>query len=138
MTRTILNVSKIRELRGVKRQRDISESIGISQNHYSQIENGTRTPSMDITARLAYFFGVGVGELISVNPPPEQPEAGEESESGIATEGVIVIVQITIDNDGAHTKATAELPGVLREEDCRGIAEAIYQELVKKAAVLNG
>jgi hypothetical protein len=30
------------------------------------------------------------------------------------------------------------MPGVLREEDCRGVAEAIYRELLKKVTVLNG
>jgi transcriptional regulator with XRE-family HTH domain len=65
----MLDTKKIRELRGIKTQTAISEQIGISQNHYSQIEKGTRIPSMEVLMRIARFFNVGIEELINLNPP---------------------------------------------------------------------
>jgi putative transcriptional regulator len=65
----MIDTEKLRALRGFKRQKDIADQIGISQNHYSQIENGTRIPSIEIATRIARFFDVGIGEIVTVNPP---------------------------------------------------------------------
>jgi transcriptional regulator with XRE-family HTH domain len=69
----MLNTEKLRNLRGVKKQKDIAARLGISQNHYSQIEGGTRSPSMEVATRLAQFFGVGIEQIVTVNPPPPLP-----------------------------------------------------------------
>jgi transcriptional regulator with XRE-family HTH domain len=68
----MIDLAVLRDLRGIKRQREIASMLGISQNHYSQIENGVRKPSLELTNRIAQFFGVSIDEIL-LNPPLPSP-----------------------------------------------------------------
>jgi transcriptional regulator with XRE-family HTH domain len=59
-----VDISRLRVLRGTQKQSDIARKIGISQNHYSQIEKGVRSPSIKIYIKLCNFFNVSAGELL--------------------------------------------------------------------------
>lgn len=84
----MFNVCKLRTLRGIKKQKDIARQIGISQNHYSQIETGKRIPSLETLIRFSRLFGVTVDEML-IKPEdvssevqklasnPTQPSAAE-------------------------------------------------------------
>ena len=41
----------VRETRGFSQQ-SFSETVGISRSHYSQIETGDKTPSLDIAIKI--------------------------------------------------------------------------------------
>ena len=40
-------------------QKEFAQVIGISQNHYSNIENGLRRPSPEVAKRIADVLGFG-------------------------------------------------------------------------------
>lgn len=44
--------------------REIAETLGISHQHYSKIENGYRNPSIELSASMAEFFGVPIERLL--------------------------------------------------------------------------
>lgn len=58
----------LKELRAKKKisQRNIAGALGISQNYYSQIENGIRKASidLDLLIKLSNFFEVDLEYLI--------------------------------------------------------------------------
>lgn len=43
--------------------REIAPLLGISFSHYSDIENGRRNPSLDLSLRMAAFFQIDVAEI---------------------------------------------------------------------------
>ncbi|MGD9678395.1 MAG: helix-turn-helix domain-containing protein [Vulcanibacillus sp.] len=45
------------QLRGNNTQRKIAEQCGISQNFYSWIESGDRTPSVKVAKKIANILG---------------------------------------------------------------------------------
>jgi len=55
-------MKRLRELRRKRdlTQDDIARVVGISRSFYTQIENGTRTPSLKVAMRLAHLFDVSV------------------------------------------------------------------------------
>lgn len=63
----MLDTVRLRKLRDTKKQKEIAASIGISQNHYSQIENGIKTPSLELAIRLAQYHGVHIDEILASN-----------------------------------------------------------------------
>lgn len=48
----------IRKIRGNIRQKDFAESIGISQNHLSNLETGRREPTISLILLLVEKYGV--------------------------------------------------------------------------------
>lgn len=48
----------IKEIRGTIRQKDFAESIGISQNHLSNLETGRREPTISLLLLLAEKYGI--------------------------------------------------------------------------------
>lgn len=57
-------------------QKEFAQVIGISQNHYSNIENGVRRPSPEVAKRIADVLGFGnewyrlleIGEMANKKP----------------------------------------------------------------------
>ena len=45
------------DARGARSQESVAKECGISQNHLSAIENGTRRPSPDTAKKLANVLG---------------------------------------------------------------------------------
>jgi transcriptional regulator with XRE-family HTH domain len=43
---------------------EIAEIFGISKGHYSDIENGRRNPSVDLSLEIASFFNFSVEKLL--------------------------------------------------------------------------
>ena len=60
----VINIEKVRELRGTRKQIDVASQIGISQNFYSQIEAGKRTPSLKLAIAIARAFDVKLDDLL--------------------------------------------------------------------------
>jgi len=56
------NLKMLREERGLK-QKYIAEQLGITQNYYSQIENGHRPPQVEHLLKLRNIFNVSLDEI---------------------------------------------------------------------------
>lgn len=56
------NLKKMREERGLK-QNFVAEQLGITQNYYSQIENGHRPPQVNHLLILRNIFNVSLDDI---------------------------------------------------------------------------
>ena len=45
------------DLRGARTQHDVARAVGITQNYYSMIETGRRTPRVALAMRLGEVLG---------------------------------------------------------------------------------
>jgi transcriptional regulator with XRE-family HTH domain len=61
----MINIHRLKELRGSKTQALIALKARISVNHYSQIEKGVKNPSIGVAKRIANIYGVPVDDLLS-------------------------------------------------------------------------
>ena len=64
------NLRGIREDRDIK-QREIAEILNVSQNTYSQYENGVISLTADVLVKLADFYGVSVDYLLDRTNNPK-------------------------------------------------------------------
>ena len=60
---TVYNGKKLRELRGDKTAREVSEAVGISESALLMYERGDRNPRDDIKISLAKYYGVGIADI---------------------------------------------------------------------------
>ncbi|MDR1508795.1 MAG: helix-turn-helix domain-containing protein, partial [Synergistaceae bacterium] len=115
----MINPAKLKELRNTKKQSDVANEIGISQNHYSQIENGLKNPSLGIATRIAEFFDVSVDEILT-NPPPKISSDVKDVEvidnQRSVKEENVGVVQVNI-------RTRIKLRGVVEVETTYGIQE---------------
>lgn len=54
---------KLRQLRGDRTMREISDATGIKESALGMYERGERNPRDDVKIRLARFYGVSLSEL---------------------------------------------------------------------------
>ena len=54
---------RLRELRGIRTQKEIAEQLGFSVPTLSSYERGTRTPTDKRKQRIADFYGATVQEI---------------------------------------------------------------------------
>ncbi|WP_323763009.1 helix-turn-helix transcriptional regulator [Maricaulis sp.] len=57
------------------KQYELSEKLGISKSHVSEIENGNRTPSLDVIQRYAEVFRVPVSSIMFFAESIESPSS---------------------------------------------------------------
>ena len=62
-------------------QKDVASYLGVSRSAYSNYENGSREPGIEILKKLADFFRVSMDELLGYTPKKRGgafPGAGRE------------------------------------------------------------
>lgn len=52
------------------KQKDIAEFLNISQNTYSQYENGTRSLPVDLLIKLSEFYNVSTDYILGIKNKP--------------------------------------------------------------------
>jgi putative transcriptional regulator len=57
-------LKKLRKDKGLK-TREIAEIVGVSFQHYNDIENGRRNPSIELSLEIAKVFGVSVEKFLA-------------------------------------------------------------------------
>lgn len=71
----------LRTLREAKKlkTREIAEMLGVSFQHYNDIERGTRNPSIELSYKLAELFGVKIDLFLTERTKfrKEEKENGE-------------------------------------------------------------
>ncbi len=67
---------RIRHLREEKKllQMDVAEQAGISQAMLSQIERGTKNPSLQVAKEISKIIGCSLDDLIAENNPNHKAE----------------------------------------------------------------
>lgn len=46
------------------KQKDLAEKLGLSSSHVSEIENGNKTPSLEVVQRYATLFKIPVSSIM--------------------------------------------------------------------------
>lgn len=64
------NIKKIRKEKGFQ-QKQIAIDLNIDLSNYNKIENGKRTPSIELLNKLANLFDISVDDIL--NPDKEIP-----------------------------------------------------------------
>lgn len=62
------NLRRLRSERGLSQQ-ELGDLVDVHQTHISQIEKGSKTPSLALAQRLAEYLGVTVDELLGDSHP---------------------------------------------------------------------
>lgn len=57
------NGKRLRELRGDKSAREVSDAVGISESSLLMYERGERNPRDDVKVQLAKYYGVSVADI---------------------------------------------------------------------------
>lgn len=70
---------RIRKLRGKTPQREVARRLGCSVAWVSQLERGTRHPSLDLLAKLARMWGVPLGWLLTGDETEATPSKSSQS-----------------------------------------------------------
>ena len=65
-TMTTVVPERLKALRGNKTQKEVADSIGISQSTYAMYETGERTPSDENKRKLAMLFRKTVQEIFLI------------------------------------------------------------------------
>ena len=67
----------LKELRSQKelKTREIAEIFGISFQHYNDIENGRRNPSVDLSMEIAKFFNITLEQVLESRTKFKKGEA---------------------------------------------------------------
>ena len=76
-----VKLKNLRKSKGI-RQEDIAEYAEVTQNYYSQIETGGRTPSMKVLDKIAEYLEVNVSDLLN-EQEPELNKSKEESHNAM-------------------------------------------------------
>ena len=77
---TSANGRKLRELRGDRPAREVSDAVHISESALLMYETGKRNPRDDIKIALANYYGVNVGELFYTHDFTNSEEPTTERE----------------------------------------------------------
>jgi putative transcriptional regulator len=56
-------LKSLRHKKGIK-TREIAGTLGISFQHYNDIENGRRNPSIALSLEIAKYFGISVDQFL--------------------------------------------------------------------------
>lgn len=69
----------LKELRNEKelKTREIAEIIGISFQHYNDVETGRRNPSIELSMKLAEFFNVPLEKFFDERTKFKQKDEGK-------------------------------------------------------------
>ncbi|TWB50057.1 DNA-binding XRE family transcriptional regulator [Rhizobium sp. ERR 922] len=82
------------------KQVELAEKLGISKSHLSEIESGTKTPSLEIIERYSKNFGIPVSSIMFFAENIEDAEKGKKAKAYIATK-VINFLQL-IEKNSSH------------------------------------
>ena len=82
MTILVERLKQLRTQRGVT-QGQVAEACGISPISLARYETGARTPTTEILARLAVYYGVSMDYLLGCDPAPDTAQPTEIGEPEI-------------------------------------------------------
>lgn len=68
----MLDVRQVRQRIGIS-QKDLARKVGITQAFLSEVETGTKSPSLLTAAKLARALGCTIDELLGETKDPNQP-----------------------------------------------------------------
>ncbi|MGM5011879.1 helix-turn-helix transcriptional regulator [Rhizobium redzepovicii] len=67
------------------KQVELAEKLGISRSHLSEIESGSKIPSLDIIERYSKTFGIPVSSIMFFSENIENAGKGERAKAFVAS-----------------------------------------------------
>lgn len=69
----------LRKVRGEQQrtQADIAQAAGVNQGFISQLENGEKSPSIEVAIRIANFLNVSLDDLTRSEPSVAETEPAQ-------------------------------------------------------------
>lgn len=67
------------------KQVEAAEKLGISKSHLSEIENGVKTPSLEIIERYSKAFGIPISSIMFFSENIEKAGKGQKAKTFIAS-----------------------------------------------------
>jgi transcriptional regulator with XRE-family HTH domain len=83
------------------KQVELAEKLGISKSHLSEIESGSKTPSLDIIERYSKTFGIPVSSIMFFSENIENAGKGEKAKAFVASK-VISFLQLIEQKSSSH------------------------------------
>ena len=84
------------------KQFEMAEKIGISKSYISEIEKGTRTPSLEIIERYAATFHIPVSSIMFFAEELPNAKAGEQVRSKIAKKVIDILSFVEAKSDAEN------------------------------------
>lgn len=83
------------------KQVEAAEKLGISRSHLSEIESGTKTPSLEIIERYSNAFGIPMSSIMFFSENIEKAGKGEKAKAFIASK-VINFLRLIEQKSSSH------------------------------------
>ncbi len=86
------------------KQVDLAEQLGISKSYISEIEKGTKNPSLDLVEKYSKLFSLPISAIMFFAEELPNAKAGEKTRSTIARK-VITLLQLVERKSNAEDDA---------------------------------
>lgn len=83
------------------KQFEVAEKIGVSKSYISEIENGNRTPSLEIVQKYAAEFRMPVSSILFFSEQIPQAKNGEKIRVAVASKVLDILKFIEGKSDAA-------------------------------------
>lgn len=82
------------------RQTEMADKLGVSKSYISEIEKGSKTPSLDLINKYAEFFSVPVSSIMFFSENINNTRAYEKARGAVAAK-IIRLMQFLEERSGA-------------------------------------
>lgn len=82
------------------RQTEMADKLGVSKSYLSEIEKGSKTPSLDLVNKYAEFFSVPVSSIMFFSENINNTRAYEKARGAVAAK-IIRLMQFLEERSGA-------------------------------------
>lgn len=99
------NIMKLRKQNNLK-AKDLAKMVGIDQSYLSQIENGKRSPSLDVVQRVAKALNTTVSELLGEVPQELSDDMKRliNASKGLTPEQFDVVISVVKEMGGKYSE----------------------------------
>lgn len=67
------------------KQVELAKELGVSKSYVSEIENGNRTPSLDVVNKYSELFGIPVSSIMFFSENLDGPEKANKAKNYISS-----------------------------------------------------
>ncbi|MAN77190.1 helix-turn-helix transcriptional regulator [Pelagibacterium flavum] len=73
------------------KQFEVAEKIGVSKSYISELENGSKAPSLEVLQRYSSEFGIPVSSLMFFSEQIDAAKSGEKVRTTIASKVIDIL-----------------------------------------------
>ncbi|WP_444436948.1 helix-turn-helix transcriptional regulator [Pseudomonas sp. A6] len=88
-------------------QTDLSESLGVSNSHLSEIESGKKQPSLDMLSKYSEYFDIPLSSILFFSENLDAPRPTDSLRLGVA-KTIITLLEWNESRNAAKEKRKAK------------------------------